>query len=290
MKLNVGLFAFLLCGLLSFTSCSDDDDATNGATPNEQIVNAFKKQFPNATEVKWSTRNGYSVASFRLAQNPTGETNEAWYEANGECPLTELEIPSFDQLPAKVQEGYNASIFGQEGWAIDDIDALYRLNMALVFKIEVEKAGQPDYDLLFSEEGVLISAKVDNDDDDDNVPVIIPTAIREFVNQHLSGAELLDYDKEDGELELEVSYQNHLMELYFNTSYKFLRAEEEVQEADLPDAVKTALEQFTAAWEVDDVMLITYADKSVVYAIDLENKTTDQEKIVKIKADGTLIP
>ncbi|MEG0949065.1 MAG: PepSY-like domain-containing protein [Bacteroidales bacterium] len=291
MKLNVGLFSFLLGGLLLFAGCSnDDDDVIKGNTPNEQIVSAFKKQFPDATEVKWNTRNGYSVASFRLPQNPTGDTNEAWYESNGECALSEIEISNFNQLPAAVQEGYNATVYATDGWQIDDIDALTRQGMALVYKIEIEKAGQEDHDLLFTAGGVLISDKIDTDDDDDeNVPVVIPSAILDFVHQNMNGAVILDFDKENNEFELEVTYKNAQVELYFTLAHKFLRAEEEFPESDLPEAVKTALNEYTTQWEIDDVIRVTYADKSIVYVIELENKTTDAEKVIKFNPDGTLI-
>lgn len=294
MKLNVGLFSVLLCGLLAFASCSNDDDndKINGNLPSEQAVKAFKKQFPGAKDVEWKNRDGYSVAYFNLpAKSSAAQKNVAWYETNGVCALSEIEIASLNDLPAAVKEGYNATVYAKEGWTIDDIDALTRNGMALVYKIEVEKAGQPDHDLLFSVEGVLVADKIDNDNDnDENVPVTIPSAIQEFLDKNMSGAVIYDLDKEDGVWEVEVSFKNKEYELYFNASFGFIRVEEEdFPEADLPEAVKTALNAFTAAWEIDEITLVTYADKSVSYMIELENKATDEEKTLHYKPDGTLI-
>lgn len=232
MKLKFGIFSLLLSGLFAFTACDDDDsDAIKGNAPDKQIEDAFKKQFPEATQVKWSSKNGYTVASFRLPQNPTGETNEAWYDAKGECALSEIEIANFNQLPAAVKEHYNTLPYASEGWKIDDIDALTRQQMALVYKIEIEKAGQPDHDLLFAATGQLISDKIDADDDDDNdddnLPVVIPQPLLDYIDAHMPGAVILDFDKEDGELELEVIYNNKQVELYFTPDYQFIRAEED---------------------------------------------------------------
>ncbi|MGL4293263.1 MAG: PepSY-like domain-containing protein [Bacteroidales bacterium] len=291
MKLNINLFMMLIAGILTFTGCSNDDDKINGNLPNKQVVEAFKKQFPNATDVEWSTRNGYSVASFYLSQKrAVAQKNFAWYETNGECALSELEIDNFDLLPQAVKDGYNTTVYAKEGWEIDDIDALSRQGMALVYKIEVEKEGQPDHDLLFSVDGFLISDKIDNDDDDDNVPVVIPGAISDFIHKHIDGAIIQDLDKEDGYWEIEISFNGKQYDLFFEASFKFNRVEEEdFPEVDLPEAVKTALAEYTAAWEIDEITLVTYADKSVSYKIELENDSTDEEITLNYKADGSLI-
>lgn len=291
MKLNTALFSLLVGGLL-FAGCSSDDDnaVINGNTPNEQIVKAFKQQYPNATNVKWSTRDSYAVASFSLTQSKAKDINEAWYEQNGVCALSEIEI-TFDELPTAVKESYNTTSYATEGWEIDDIDKLSRNGMALVYKIEVEKAGQPDHDLLFSETGLLISDKIDNDTDDDNenVPVVIPGAILDFINAHLNGATILDYDTDNGEKGVELTYKNKEVELYFSNANAFLRSEDEITEDELPEAVSNALQKEIAGWEIDDITRITYADKQVIYEVELDNLVNDDEKTLRFNSDGTLL-
>ncbi|MEG1586165.1 MAG: PepSY-like domain-containing protein [Bacteroidales bacterium] len=292
MKLKIYLFAIAMGGLFSFTSCDEDDNATH-FVPSEQVINAFKKDFPNATNIRWEQKKGYSVASFYLPVNTRKadrDNHEAWYEAGGECALTEWEIDRFDQLPMAVQEGYHASEFGIANWKIDDMDALKRAGMELIYKIEVEKDGQPDYDLIFAENGTLISAKIDkDDDDDDNVPVIIPGAILDFVNTHFKDARLLDLEWEHNEWQLEMMQENKEVEVFFDSSFKFLRMEEEYTETELPEAVKTALLEYKSQWEIDDIIRIMTADQEEIFAIEMENKITDREQTIRFRADGSVI-
>ncbi|MGL5786775.1 MAG: PepSY-like domain-containing protein [Bacteroidales bacterium] len=293
MKLNKNLVALSFCAILAFSSCSSDDDAVKGFTPGEQVVSAFKKQFPNAKDVTWSQKKGYDVASFSLAAGTrtVKQLNEAWYKQNGVCSLTEIEIDDFSLLPAAVQEGYNATIFAAEGWKIDDIDLLYRIDMDPVYKIEVEKDGQEDYDLLFSETGVLISAKVDADNDnDDNEPVEVPQAILDFVSAHFGDAKILDLDYENNEVEVEILARGEEMSLYFEKATNhFIRVEIEIEDNELPAAILDVLHQDYAGWEIDDACYVAFADKSVQYKVELENERLDKESTLWFLPNGEMV-
>lgn len=290
MKLNSKLFTYGILGMLALSSCSKDNQ--NGFMPNEQVINAFKKQFPNATDIRWSEKKGYSVASFFLSNTKaiTKEANEAWYKQNGECSMTEFEIDDFNELPTEIQEAYKATTFATDGWEIDDIDFLSRKGLEPVYKIEVEKEGQEDHDLLFSESGALISVSVDNDqDDDDNEPVEIPDAILHFVNKNFADAKLLDFEFESNEFELEIEMQDEELDLFFNASHQFLRAEAEISEKALPQAIKDELTKLGGDWQIDDIVRIAYADQSIVYVIELENDDTDKEMTLRFHEDGSII-
>lgn len=290
MKLNKSLMALALGAIMTFSSCSNDD--SNGFMPNETVVKAFQKQFPNAQNVTWNQKKGYDVASFTLPAGTKAvkQMNEAWFKPDGLCALTEIEIEDFSKLPAAVQDGYNATEFAVNGWKIDDMDLLYRVDMDPVYKIEVEKEGQEDYDLLFSEDGILISAKPDMDDDDENEPIEIPQAVLDFVSAHFADAKILDLDYEGNEIEVEIISRKDEMTLCFDrkTSH-FIRVEIEIEENELPQAIKDVINTEYAGWEVDDVYYVTFADKSVQYKVELEDESSDKESTLWFLPSGEMV-
>lgn len=294
MKLNKSLIALAMGAIMTFSSCSNDDDS-NGFMPNETVVKAFQKQFPNAQNVNWNQKKGYDVASFSLPANTKAvkQLNEAWYKPDGLCALTEIEIEDFSKLPVAVQEGFLATEVNGLKWTvneIDDIDLLYRADMDPVYKIEVEKAGHEDYDLLFSEDGILISAKPDLDDDDDNEPIEIPQAVLDFVSAHFADAKILDLDYEGNEIEVEIISRKNEMTLCFDRKTNhFIRVEIEIEANELPQAIQDVINAEYAGWEIDDVYYVTFADKSVQYKVELEDESSDKESTLWFLPSGEMV-
>lgn len=295
MRLNRN-FAWLALGAtMLMGSCQEDKDTNVDFAPSKQIEEAFLKQFPNAKNITWREQKGYTIASFILDQKTKvkKDYNEAWFKHDGSCALTEIEIDNFESLPLEVQNGFKATIFFTEGWTIDDIDLLYRPGIEPVYKIEVEKQGQPDHDLKFAEDGRLLSVMVDNDhdnDDDDNVPVEIPSAILNFLDKNAGNYTILDFEIEKNTLEVEIRVNNREFELFFEqNSYHFLYSQSEIEERELPAAVHNAIIAEFAGYEIDDCYIVEYPDHSFAYKVELENETTDKEITVLFDEDGTIL-
>jgi len=82
------------------------------------VISAFDKQFPNASNVKWDKENAHEYeASFVW----NGEKLSANFYDNGEWLETESPT-TFDQLPERVQEAFNASHPGAKIKAIAKIE------------------------------------------------------------------------------------------------------------------------------------------------------------------------
>lgn len=65
MKKNLWLAAALCCGIFGFSSCSDDNSGNGGTvTVPKNIEEQFYMKYPNAKSVQWTSKDGYSVASF----------------------------------------------------------------------------------------------------------------------------------------------------------------------------------------------------------------------------------
>lgn len=288
MVLNKFLGIIALSGLLFFSGCSDNDEPN--PVPDNTITQAFYKQFPKATDVTWSDKNGYKVASFRLPDSSaSAEKNVAWYENNGTCALSEIEIDNFDLLPGVIQEAYTTIGFSADGWTIDDIDYITQPDRSSVYKIEVEKNGQPDYDIIISETGVVLSIRPDADDNDDNQPLAVPSVIKDYIAAEYPGAQLLDLDKENDIWEAALLVKNVEVDLYFDKDLHFMRSETEITEAELPTAIQEAILADYPGWETDDVLFIQQADGVTYYKIELENEATNEEIIVLFNTDGTIL-
>ncbi|MGL5691705.1 MAG: hypothetical protein ACRDD8_12925 [Bacteroidales bacterium] len=295
MKFNRNFALIALGATMLLGSCQSDNNTNVDFTPSKQVEEAFLKQFPNAKNITWREQKGYTIASFILDQKTKvkKDYNEAWFKHDGTCALTEIEIDNFESLPLDVQNGYEATIFFTEGWTIDDIDLLYRPGIEPVYKIEVEKQGQPDHDLKFAEDGRLLSVMVDNDDDnddDDNVPVEIPSAIINFLDKNAGNYTILDFEIEKNTLEVEIRVNNREFELYFEqNSYHFLYSQSEIRVMDLPAEVRHTINTQFSEYEIDDCYLVEYPDHSIAYKVEMENDATDKEITVLFHEDGTII-
>ena len=143
----------MACALVVFTlaSCSDDDD-DNVPVP-DAVTRAFTDKYAGVGRVDWDReKGGYLVAEFWK----DGKEHEAWFDNNGEWFMTEIDHGrDLTSLPQAVRAGYEATAYAQTGWSVDDIDEIQRPAYETFYIIEVEKRGQPDYDLYFDTNGTL---------------------------------------------------------------------------------------------------------------------------------------
>lgn len=138
----------MVAGTLLFASCSNDEnnplpDGTSGEVP-ALVLDEFNSLFPGATNVVWSTKGEYAVASFywdgSRADNVV-RNHTAWFAlANGVWGMTEKEI-RFADLPEAVKNAFGASEYGQAPWRADDeVDVLKRNgDSEILYVIDVEK-------------------------------------------------------------------------------------------------------------------------------------------------------
>ena len=193
-------------GVFVFASCSDDDDDDNTRVP-DVVQTAFAQKYGDATRVNWDREgSGYMVAEFRDG----GREHDAWFTPNGEWMMTEVDhARDTRSLPQAVIDGYGASKYAQDGWRIDDIDEIQRPGYETIYKIEVEKAGQPDYDLYFDAYGTLFREVADNDDDRNEglIHNNRPDGLQAFIDAEYPGAKVLDFEREDFGYEMDIRHE-----------------------------------------------------------------------------------
>ncbi|WP_293670401.1 PepSY-like domain-containing protein [uncultured Parabacteroides sp.] len=212
MKLKNLILAFACCALV-FTACSDDDD--NKVIPSdvpEAVLKAFENKYGDIKDVKWEKKNNYNVARFQtgaITKAGNSYTTSAWYDDNGSEKQVNQDIP-FANLPEAVKtafDAYQKKMYAD--WkADDDVDVVSRLDMGLIYIIEIEK-GKEERELSFSPDGVLLKDVLDTDDDDEILPVIVSDEIKKKIAELFPNSKSvvileIDTDDDDNETEIDI--------------------------------------------------------------------------------------
>lgn len=276
MKTKLSVLALAMCSMLAFTSCDDDD---NNYLPDQTITKAFEEKYPNAGKVEWETKGGYEVADFHVSGNDT----EAWFDNKGNWVMTKTEI-NFGLLPEPVRLSLNGGEY--KDWKPTDFDKLERSNAATVYVIEVEQ-GEQEFDLYYTEDGILLKAIPDDDNDNSNFqPVVIPQAITDAINKMYPGATVLEFDSEKTGFEVDILHNNIYKDVYFNTGNEWLYTEWDIKEASVPTIVMNAYKASEYKdYRIDDIDVIENPT-GVFYVLELE-KGNDEVKMT-ISAEGNI--
>ena len=273
MKTRMTIFASLLLAGFAFTSCDDDND---NYTPGEEIVNVLYEKYPNAQRVDWELQRNHYVADFR----DNNIEKEAWFNTKGEWVMTESDIP-FEDLPQAIQTAFGESEY--KDWRVDDVDMLERVEMETMYVIEVEK-GKQEFDLFYAEDGILIKAIEDLDNN--YQPNTVPEVLKNFINNKYPQATIVDIEIEKGITEIDILHENKAKELHFNSANEWLYTTWEVKETEIQeiaDNVKAA----NPGFHVDDIDYKESADNSKVYIFELEQG--DHEKYVTVDMEGNIV-
>ena len=274
MKTKLSVLALAMCGMLAFTSCDNDD---NNYLPDQTITKAFDEKYPNAGKVEWETKGGYEVAEFHVSGNET----EAWFDNKGNWVMTKTEI-NFGLLPEAVRTSLKDSEY--KDWKTTDFDKLERYNAATVYVIEVEQ-GELEFDLYYTEDGVLLKA-VPDDDNDNFQPTVVPQAITDAINEMYPGATILEFDSEKTGFEVDILHNNIYKDVYFNTGNEWLYTEWDIKEVNLPAIIMNAYKASEYKdYRIDDIDVIENP-AGISYVLELE-KGNDEVKMT-ISSEGKI--
>lgn len=274
MKTKLSVLALAMCGMLAFTSCDDDD---NNYLPDQTITKAFDEKYPDAGKVEWETKGGYEVAEFHVSGNET----EAWFDNKGNWVMTKTEI-NFGLLPEAVRKSLKGSEY--KDWKSTDFDKLERSNAATVYVIEVEQ-GEQEFDLYYTEDGILLKA-VPDDDNDNFQPTVVPQTITDAINEMYPGATVLEFDSEKTGFEVDILHNNIYKDVYFNTGNEWLYTEWDIKEANVPAIVMNAYKASEYKdYRIDDIDVIENP-AGISYVLELE-KGNDEVKMT-ISAEGKI--
>src|SRR5690554_3791326 len=114
------------------------------------IVNNFKKDFPNASDVEWERKGEQYKVEFETGRDVD---HDAWYSASGELARHIEEIAVAD-IPDVVQNAIKNEF---PGYRIDDAKRMVEKGVES-YKVEVEK-DKEELDVVFSKEGKLLQSR-----------------------------------------------------------------------------------------------------------------------------------
>ena len=275
MKTRMTIFVSLLLAGFAFTSCDDSDD---NYTPDEKIVNVLYEKYPNAQRVDWELQHDHYVADFY----DNNIEKEAWITTKGEWVMTESDI-LFNNLPDAVQTAFNESEY--KDWRVDDVDMLERIEMETVYVIEVEKSKQ-EFDLFYAEDGTLIKAVEDIDNNNNYQPNTVPEVLKNFINEKYPHATIVDIEVEKGITEIDILHENKAKELHFNSTNEWLYTTWDVREREIQDIATKVLND-NPGFKIDDIDYKESADGSEVYIFELEKG--NQEIHVTVDMEGNVV-
>jgi len=259
---------------------------------NEKAKAELAERYPDAVNVKWTSKNGYDVAKFNRAATRSANAEydfSVWFNRSGQWCMTESEI-SYNELPEAVKTAFQASEYAD--WKVDDIDKLERNGMETFYVIEVEtRSGniEKEADLYYSAEGALIKTVVDIDSDydyEDYLPTDIQSELEKFIGQKYPGAVIMDAEYDDGEIEVEIVHEKRGKDVYFSKDNNWLRTEWDVRKNELPAAVLTQISTSYPSWEIDDAEYVE-TPSGDWFKIELEKG--DSEVEIKITAAGVIL-
>lgn len=267
-------------GVFSLASCSDDDD--NNVVVPDNVTRAFSDKYSGVGRVEWDReRGGYLVAEF----NKDGKEYDAWFTETGEWVMTEVDHGRrLENLPQAVQDGYKATTYYADNWKIDDIDEIQRPAYETFYIIEVEKKGQPDYDLYFDSNGTMFrEVQGEGSYNGDFAGNQTPAEIQSFIDAQYPGARVVDVDREYYGYEVDVIHDGKSKEILFDTQYNWLLTSTDVTR-DIPANIRSAVEAKYPNKRIDDCDYIETAQGEQYYLVDLDNYNKD----LKVTLDGTI--
>lgn len=273
------------------SSCSERHNVEIYEGVPEAVVEAFAGMYPDATDVDWSEKDIYWVATFGETPTKTASgRNSAWYDETGNWYMTEQNWTN-DRLPSAVADAFAASEYGS--WRIEDIDYIRRYGVETVYVLEVE--GEKDgiwmeVDLYYTESGVLVKEVVDADpgyDYGDFIPSRPSSSIEDFISQKYPGARIVDVENGRNGSEVEIVDGRVVRELYFDSTGNWIMTKTEVWYSSLPSAVQNVISTQYQNYRAEDADYYETADNGNFYRIELESRYGDT--VVEIDAEGNIL-
>ena len=269
----------------------------NKATADTDAVNPMAKaaliqKYPDATNVKWLTKNGYIIAKFNNPATRSFDSDydfSVWFSGAGQWCMTESEI-TYDALPEAVKAAFKASDYSE--WRIEDIDRIERAGMETFYVIEVEtRSGniEKEADLYYSETGALIKVVLDEEADydyEDYLPSDIQTSLESVIKGMYPGAVIVDVEYEKGGVEVEIIHDGRGKDVYLTKDNSWIRTEWDVRRSELPAAVTSQITATWPGWKIDDAEYVD-TPSGGWYKIELEKG--ESELKLRIAADGTVL-
>lgn len=272
-------FFTLFAGLaILLAGCdNNDDDHKNAIEPTEPVMQAFNKKYPDASNPIFTIEGNYYVAEF----TNNGVSTEAWLTEQGKWMMDKADTP-FNQLPQPVTTAFDNGLYA--GWKVDDTYTIHRDSMAVVYKIEAEKADS-DMDLYYSEYGNLIKAVPDKGNED--APIVIPDPVHNLMNLTFATCTLLDIQSNSEGYILNMLDEQVYKIAQLNKDYRWQSTSYTIPEQNVPEIIMAAFQSTGYAGDTIESINVKIDANGTFYTftVDHNGQSTD----VTFNAIGNIV-
>lgn len=272
-------FFTLFAGLaILLAGCdNNDDDHKNAIEPTEPVMQAFNKKYPDASNPIFTIEGNYYVAEF----TNNGVSTEAWLTEQGKWMMDKADTP-FNQLPQPVTTAFDSGLYA--GWKVDDTYTIHRDSMAVVYKIEAEKADS-DMDLYYSEYGNLIKAVPDKGNED--APIVIPDPVHNLMNLTFATCTLLDIQSNSEGYILNMLDGQVYKIAQLNKDYRWQSTSYTIPEQNVPEIIMDAFQSTGYAEDTIESINVKIDANGTFYTftVDHNGQSTD----VTFNAIGNIV-
>lgn len=282
-----------LAAAIVMASCSKNDDAvsTDNQTSETAVKAAFGTQFPSASNVSWTSVDGFQVASFTLSSSIKATANgqykcSAWYKGNGKWEMTEIEYTS-EQLPDTVKKAFQATEYGNGSWTVVKIVRLKKADGTEHYKFELSKAGQNNVFLYFDVTGKLLKVKEKNKNYSDciNYPNVVPDTLKAIILKLYPNGVIKEVMQGPWGYWVELKDGNNEHNLFYNKKYELLMSMSKLTLEGLPKAVQDAFAASSyASWSVEGIKAFIMKDMPSMYMLMV--KKDGKYMVLMYGADG----
>ena len=201
------------------------------------------------------------------------------FDGSGTWQYTKTEVRP-NEVPAQVKNAFDNSEYGS-GYFIDDIDH-YKTAEREFYRYDLEaRKGDVKVDFFLDGSHQVVEGPGFGNGG------MVNAAINGFIASKYPGATILEYDYDDGLLEVEIYHDGRKKDVYFNGANAWVGTEWEIRPNELPTPVSAAIANSQwAAFEIDDVDFVQ-TPSGEYYLVELERG--ESEKELRIKADGTVL-
>ena len=244
-----------------------DNDHKNAIEPTEPVLQAFNDKYPDATNTLFTIEGNYYVAEF----TNNGVSTEAWLTDQGKWMMDKADTP-FNQLPQDVTTAFDNGLYA--GWKVDDTYTIHRDSMAVVYKIEAEKADS-DMDLYYSRYGNLIKAVPDKGNED--APIVIPDAVHMLMNLTFATCTLLDIQANADGYVLNMLDGKVYKIAQLNKDYRWQSTSYQIAEQDVPAIIMNSFQSTGYASDTikSIIVKIEAAGTFYTFTVDHNGQSTD---------------
>lgn len=246
--------------------------------PTTSVEEYIRTHYPNARITDIDYERGMTeveILDGRTCRELLFDNSGAWLYTKTEVRRTEV--------PESVMTALQNSEYAS--YQIDDIDH-YETPDKEFYRFDLESV-RGDVKVDIALDSTLTLKQSDGNAPDTGNGQLVNAAVSEFISTKYPGARIVEYDYDDGLLEVEIRHENRDKDVYFNGRTEWVRTEWDIRLSELPEAVSAAISASQwATFTIDD---LEYVQTSAgdYYLVELERGK--QEVELRITAEGNIL-